>query len=159
MWSTIAQLRLNILAITVDVLSDANVTTFIGESAKCIKTDLGKIIDFDLVPDTDTASTFINLLSQYKTCELCLVNVHGAKRNIEEISDRIYWENRYNKLIGQIKDGEIALELDDGTSISGETQFTFSDTSRSGINPAFGEGDYGEFENDDDLAEDRPLDE
>lgn len=169
-FSTIAQFRLNVPKIIIDDYIDSNVTLQIAEADKRVKQDLNRLIDFDLIPaigSSPDTPDFINLLSQYKTAELVLKSVFGAKREVTEVSDIQYWQRQYSNpmpppgeefgLLEKIKLGMIVLELSDGTDVkSGPQRFTRD--SRPNIKPALGVDEFGEFKNNDDLEEERPQD-
>ena len=149
MYSTVAQLRANIKGATETNISDASVTDRITNADNVVESDLSAIIDFTLIV---TTPKFINLLSQYKTCELCLVYLHGAKREALTVSDVDYWMKKYDALLKKVLDGEVVLEDDGGISISGgATTYT---NPKEGIIPALGMGEYGEHESYDDMKDD-----
>lgn len=170
MFSTETQARNNFASIIEDDIDPAVINDRIEQADNQVKIDLASIIDFSLVPDTTPPSSnlpdFINKLSQYKTMELLYVKLFGAKRLVQEQSDRIYWQKMYSNpdpaigetegLLERVKSFEIPLELVDGTSISGTTS-NFSNIARDGVEPAFGVDKYGEFLTDDELLEDRPV--
>ena len=156
-YSTIAELRANTLKITTSVLDDTAVTGRIGLADKRVETDLGNIIDFSLVPSigsTPDTPDYINLLSQYKTAEYCLVTAYGAKRETKD-TDVEYWQECYNKLLESILAGSVSLELSDGTGI-GKGTATFSRDSRDGVEPEFGTSKWGKFQTNSDLQNERP---
>ena len=145
-YSTITELRNNIVKLTVTEMADAQVTPRIAEADKCVKTDLGRVVDFTLVTDTPTGCPVpINQLSQYKTCELSLVFKYSAKRMDMEQTDYMYWQKAYNDLLARILAGEVTV----GTPAT--TTDTFEQDHRKGIEPALGQGMDGEWVDDDDL--------
>ena len=157
-YSTIAELRAKLKIITTTIQLDAQVTATIAEADLEIKTDLAGVIDFSLVPAASSSvlfPIFLNQLSKYKTCELCLVYSYSAKRETTQVDDISYWKDKYDKLIQAIKDGLIPLELTDGTSIAGDIGGTKTYTDpRSTTKPYFGTDDYGEYQTDDEKEDD-----
>lgn len=148
-YSTIAQLRANIKGATTTNIDDATVTDRIANADDEIEAALSSVIDFTLIV---TTPVFLNMLSQWKTCELCLAYLHGAKREAMTVSDVDYWMKKYNDLIAKILNGEIPLEDAGGISISsGAGGYT---NPKDGIIPGLGMGEYGEHISNDDLKDD-----
>lgn len=156
MYSTIDELRANgsnfSLAHSPDLI-DVIVTERIIEADKIVESDLSKIIDFSLIVVTPN---FINLLSQYKTCEKCLIWLYSRKRKGEGNDDIQYWIDQYNILKNQILEGEIELVDGGGIAIGAGTQ-TFTNDAKPGIEPALGLDEYGGFKNKEDLLDERPI--
>ena len=154
-YSTEAELRANISLATTDNISQAVVLDRLDEADTEIKTDLSLIVDFDSIVATPT---FINKLAQFKTCELCLIYMFGSKRKADDITDVDYWVNKYNKLLAQVVNGEIALEdgSDPAVGIS-KGQQSFTNSARDDIEPALGSGKWGDFKNLTELERDRPV--
>ena len=155
-YSTVAELRGNgnVFGIVHSIdLTDIIITARIIEADKIVEADLSKIIDFSLIVITPT---FINLLSQFKTCEKCLIWLYSRKRTGEEDDDIQYWIDQYKILLDKILEGEIELIDGGGIAIGGSTQ-TFSNDAKPNIEPAFGLGEYGGFLNKDDLENIRPI--
>lgn len=142
-YSTITQLRNNIRLITASVMSDTEVTTRIEMADDILETDLSKLVDFSLLPSP--VPDYINLLSQYKTCELSLAYAYSAKRLKDSFSDIEYWRDMYKILLDKILAGEIDL------GVAGLGTLEFDNTHRVDIRPALGHGEYGEFANDDSI--------
>jgi len=155
-YSTEAQCRANLdkAQKTADA-PQAMILDRIANADKQIQVDLARYIDFDLVPDDAVSCNFINMLSQFKTCELVLVRMFGAQRNIEEVDDITYWQKEYDALLQQVIDGIIPAELNDGTAIGTGGQ-TFVNRAKTGIAPALGVGKYGGNVSDETLADARP---
>lgn len=145
-YSTSTQLRANVPRLNTTVLPDADADLRIDEADKQIRSDLNNIIDFTLVTDTPGGCpVYINKLSQYKTAELSLVRAFSSKRMDVQITDWEYWQTQYKELLNKILNGEINVSaVSDGTD-------TFQNRSRSGIEPALGQGEYSEYVNNDDL--------
>lgn len=154
-YSTEVEFRANVSIGTVANISVASVASRIAQADLKIQTDLGQIIDFSAIVITPT---FINILAQYKTAELCLVYMYGKKRKVEENSDIDYWMNCYNMLLEAVIAGEVPLE--DGSTpaigIAGGQQ-TFSNTAKDNIEPALGDAKWGDFETKADKALNRPT--
>ena len=158
-YSSVAQLRANQVSLDSDTIDDTAVDTRIVEADKKIRSDLKKVIDFSLITVDYTDSNFpefLNILSQYKTAELSIVYAYGAKRSIEEETDRQYWAREYNDLKGEILNDETVLELTDGTSLAGGTQ-TYTRGATENIEPALGTGKWGAFQTDEELEQERPA--
>ena len=130
-------------------MADAGVELIIDQADNIIESDLSKVIDFDEVTALDDLTTpnYINLLSQYKTAERCLVSKFGAKRLVEEQSDRQYWETEYNDLIEDIIDGTVDI-ADEALGTS-----SFQNNVRNDVKPALGQGEQGGFIDEDDLED------
>jgi hypothetical protein len=156
-YSTIAELRANIKTITVARYGDADVTARIAQADKRIESNLSRVINFSLL-DGNNTPYYINLLSQYKTAELCLVFLYGAKRSIEEVSDIQYWQNEYTTLLDRVIGGEIDIVDSSGDSIAVGTD-VFENVAKPDIEPAMGQGEYGEFLTIEELQDERPIDE
>lgn len=154
-YSTVDQLRNNEKELLRDPpITDAIVTQRIEMSDNIVKIDLGNVINFTGMPeivDVPATPNYINLCSQYKTVEMCLVYFYSAKRDIDEVSDIQYWQKLYNDLVQQIKDGLIELG-DFGTGVQ-----TFSNRAKPEVEPALGTDKYGEFEDLEDLQSERPI--
>jgi hypothetical protein len=159
MYSSIAQLRMNLtqVVVTAPNCDDATVTDRINHADDDIGMDLGKYVNFSLIPSaySDTNfPTWLNHLSQYKTCEHMLAKLYGAKRTVDQVTDIQYWTKQYDDLLLKIKTNRVEAVLPDGTNVS-KGQFT-TQIGRTGISPVLGSGPYGEFESEDGLAKDRP---
>jgi hypothetical protein len=149
--SSVTQLRDNVPRITSAVLADAAVESRIDEADKLVEQKLSLIVDFTLVTVADGLTTpeFINLLSQYKTAELCCVSAWGAKRKVEEQSDRQYWAGMYTELLTEVQNNEIDIsDVAAGTN-------TFQNNVREDVPPALGMGEQGGFIDEDDLEDQR----
>lgn len=147
-YSNITQLRFNVPRITVTVMGDVAVTDRIDIADDKVEVDLGNLVDFTLVVDTPAGCPdYINKLSQYKTAEKCLVARFSAKRMAEEITDWQYWQSEYNILLEKILSGMIDLGA---VALAGAT---YSKRFREDIEPALGQGERGEWANDDDIED------
>jgi hypothetical protein len=147
-YSTIADIReLSSLfqqTATNSKLTDAIVTGRITMADMIVDNDMGGYIT---IPITGTVPTAIQLLSRYKTAELCLVYLYAQKREEGNGNTDIkYWQKMYADFL------TIARDNVDSTGIG-----TFSMHSRKGILPAMGGGQYGEFLTEEDLAIIRPV--
>lgn len=155
-YSIEAEFRANVSPGTVANISQANVLLRITQADLKIQTDLSQIIDFTAIVVTPT---FLNVLSQYKVAELCLVYMYGRKRKVDEVSDIDYWIYEYKNLLKKIIGGEVLLEDGSSPAVSiSKGKQTFTNTAKSGIEPAMGSGDWGEFKTKDDLLDERPTD-
>jgi hypothetical protein len=110
------------------------------------------IVDEDMsgyatTPITGTVPSGVKLLSRYKTAELCLAYLYSQKREEGKGNTDIeYWSKMYDDLLPKVQKNV------DETGIN-----TFSVHSRKDILPAMGEGQYGEFLDETDLADLRPV--
>ena len=144
-YSSVAQFRSNIPRIPIGTMADAAVEDRIDFADDQVEVDLSKVVDFTLVTDTPAGCpTFINKLSQYKTAEMCCVSKFGAKRMVEEQSDRQYWERMYNDLLKAIMASEI--DLDD----VGFAGMDYTNDVKNDVQPALGMGEEGEYVNETD---------
>ena len=162
MFSSIDQLRTNLSQVDITRMIDSVVTDRIQHADDDIVMDLSKYVNFNnatvsagYVDKTTTPlfPIFLNHLSQYKTCEHCLVKLYGTKRTVDQISDIQFWCDEYDKLIQRVKTNQTPIALTNGTPIGFGT-FRIS-TNKKGVLPALGEGKYGQFESDADIARDR----
>ena len=150
-YSSAAQLLVNVPRLTIVVMPVVDVELIIDQADNIIESDLSKVIDFDEVTAADATTTpnYINLLSQYKTAERCLVSKYGAKRQVEEQSDRQYWEQEYDDLLNKILDGTLDISDESLGSPS------FENNVRDDVEPALGMGEQGGFIDEDDLETQR----
>lgn len=126
-------------------------TERIALADKMVQVDAGKYVDFSLVPD-DATTPVINLLSQYKAAEMALRRITGIKRRTQENDDIAEWESYYNKLLDQLKKGDLNAELEDGTNV-GSSVGRFENTARPDIKPNQGYDKYGEWLDNDDMED------
>ena len=120
-------------------MADLRVTDKIAQAEDIIKSDLSGVLDFDLIDAAVTVPDYIRMLSQYKTAEMCLVSTFGAKRMIEEQSDRQYWERMYKNLKENVLAGNVPL------GAFGLAGGAFQNNVRENITPALGTGEFGGF--------------
>ena len=139
----------------------AALTTFFEDRAteadKELKVDCSLYLDFTKINTTDGSPTtpdFVNLLAQYKTAELSLARLAGAKRKIKEQNDIDYYIEKYDKLKDKIKDNAIDLVDVDGTDVSkSKGIFEKPERTKKGVLPRFGYNTFGRFADDDRLKE------
>ena len=129
-------------------MADADVTDRIDFADDQVEVDLSKVIDFTLVTDTPAGCPkYINKMSQYKTAVMCCVSKWGAKRRVDEQSDRQYWERMYKELLQAILDGTIDIADEDfGGAV-------FTNDVKNDVQPALGMGEDAEYVNNDDLED------
>jgi len=152
MYSTVAQVRKNSPKIDVSALTDLDVTAFITEADAQIVADFVEWISFTSVPELSTDTNFpkvVNILSQYQAAILCLVNLFGAKREAEEVSDIQRFEGIIDGWRQRFREGFV-LQLPDGTSLAAGTA-EYTQSSRKGIRPALGSDELGEYETEEEL--------
>ena len=137
-YSSADQLRENVPLITVAVMADAAVVLIMDKTDDIVENDVGMMIDFDLVTAADelTTPSVVNLLSQYKTAERCLVAKYSARRMDVEQTDYVYWQYQYDQLVAKVIAGEVDLG-----AFAGTTDFT---NKKADVRPALGMGENGE---------------
>lgn len=158
-YSTKEQLDENLEKIT-SKLTDADKEDRIDQADKFIKAKLSKLVDFDVIDALAAVPDWLNCLSQYKSCELSIAKVYGAKRAAADVSDLKYWADLFMELLGECQNGEI----DFGTAATGNNTFTWD--GRRHVRPMFGSGttpkenedNYGEYVDLEDLQDDREYD-
>lgn len=153
-YTTVADVRANekILQITDDNspdLTNTVVTDRIARADQIVEMDLSKMVTFPLAGSTPV---YVELLSNYKSTELCLVWLYTRKRKGTEEDDVEYWRQKYNDLLEKILNGEVDLGSD---AVAGGT---FEWTAREGVKPALGTGKWGDFQDLEELQEERPID-
>jgi hypothetical protein len=147
-YSTVAEIRA-LSAMFQETATNSKLTTPIITD-RITMADL--IVDADMdgyatVPITGTVPSAVNLLSRYKSAELCLVYLYSQTRTEGRGNTDIeYWQKMYAEFL------PIAQKNVDSTGIN-----TFSTHSRKDILPAMGGGQYGEFLTEEDLADLRPV--
>lgn len=130
-------------------ISSDDMKQAIDDAGKVARVDLSTQIDFttvnqiDGVPPTPDA---INLLTLYKTCEFCLVIIHGAQRSVETITDVMYWMKKYKELLEAINEGSVKVTDANGESPdNGVSSFTNTKPLGGNDSPVFGDTKYGTF--------------
>lgn len=114
MLSTLVELRKNLKFVETSI-ADAELTINITDADKIVYDDLSKTVDWDDIEGLSYTPRVINRLSQYQSCMITIVRnwleddtVIGdgpeAKNNGYD-----YWERMYDKLLNQIKAGDIAI--------------------------------------------------
>ena len=160
-YSTAAQVKANNNKIQLELTLDSQIEDRIDQGDKFIKSKLAKMVDFDTIDALAAVPNWLNCLSQYMAMDLCLSRVYGAKRDADEVSDIVYWQDKFNELLQECLDGEV----DFGTAATGADTFTWD--ARRHVKPAFGPGtppdaynedNYGEYEDLEDLQADREYD-
>ena len=136
-YSTIPEFRSNVGRIPIAVMADVEVTDKIAQAEDIIKSDLSGVIDFVVVDAAVTVPNYIRMLSQYKVAEMCIVSTFGAKRMVEDQSDRQYWERMYKELKKSVLAGNVPL------GAFGLAGGTFQNNVREKITPALGTGEFG----------------
>ena len=64
----------------------------------------------DILDVSEYSRNTVNLLSQYKTCELSLVHLYPNKQGSEDReADILYWIKLFNELLKNIQEGKIIL--------------------------------------------------
>lgn len=158
-YSTAAQVKANNNQIERKLTLDSQIEDRIDQGDKYIKSKLANLVDFTIIDALATVPDWLNCLSQYMAMDLCLSRVYGAKRDAADVSDIVYWQDKFNELLKECQDGDI----DFGTAV---VSSTFTWDARRQVKPAFGPGyepdedmdDYGEYKNLEDLQDDREYD-
>ena len=159
-YSTAAQDKANNNKIQLELTIDSQIEDRIDQGDKFIKSKLSNLVDFTVIGAMATVPDWLNCLSQYIAMDLCLSRVYGAKRDAAQVSDIVYWQDKFNELLMECQNGEI----DFGTAASGNSTFTWD--SRRHVKPMFGpaynpeeqSSDNGEYKNLEDLQDDREYD-
>ena len=150
-YSTAAQVKANNNKIQLELTVDAQIEDRIDQGDKFIKTKLANMVDFTVIDAMATVPDWLNCLSQYMAMDLCLSRVYGAKRDAAQVSDIVYWQDKFKELLEECFNGEIDFGDAAVTSL-----FTWD--SRRHVAPALGLGDYGEYKELEDLQDDREYD-
>lgn len=146
-YSTITQLRENVLRIEAGSFDDNAVIRRIAQADAMLEVDLSNMVDFTDMPIVPNTPDYINKLSQYKTAELCLVALFSAKRMVLEPSDWEYWKKLYDDLLNKILSGDIKI------ASLGTSEFGTSNFPKNTIEPALGQNKRGEFADNDTIEE------
>jgi hypothetical protein len=133
-------------------LTDTVIDQRIAQADEIIKVDLSNSLDFDVIDAAATVPSFVNLLSEYKSCELVLFYLNGVNRGDSLPGDIEYFMKMYNSLVNDIKDGKTDTG-DYGTSVS-----VYEYNYKNDVRPPLGTDKYGEFETENDMESYRPLD-
>ena len=152
-YSTADQLDANLEKITIK-LTLIQKNDRIDQADKFIHSKLAKLVDFAIIDALADVPDWLNCLSQYKAAELAIAKVYGAKRDIAEISDLKYWADLFMELLKECLDGDI----DFGDAVVGSGIKDFQWDARRHVKPALGTGEYGEYENLEDLQDEREYD-
>lgn len=154
-FSTVTELKNNVKMIENTFTGAGEADTFATErialADKIVLVDCAKYIDFSIVPDDETTPV-VNLLSQYKAACMSLHRITGLNRRTQQNDDIEDWCGMYDELLEKLKNGDLEVELSDGTNASKGTA-TFTNPARPGIRPSQGYDKYGEWINNDDLYE------
>jgi hypothetical protein len=95
------------IRLTADI-SDAVIEGRITLADKMVVSDLSRIYT-EAELDAMTSTT-LNLLSLYKSAELTLVKLFGAKRQADEVSDIQYWQTKYDRLLADVLSRKVLLD-------------------------------------------------
>lgn len=151
-YSTIKEVRSNenILetASSPDLTNDV-IWNRIIRADRIVRIDLSNVAVFTF-DDEDTPET-INMLSNYKATELCLVWLYTRKRQGLDQDDIEYWHNMYEALLEKALSGEADL----GVAASGTG--LFENSAREDVEPALGTAKWGEFQPLSELQDERPT--
>lgn len=159
-YSTAAQVKNNNGQIERKLTLDSQIEDRIDQGDKFIRTKLSHMVDFDVIDAMATVPDWLNCLSQYMAMDLCLSFIYGAKRDANQVSDIVYWQDKFNELLTECQNGDI----DFGTGSTGTDTFTWD--ARRHVKPMLGPAktptesgnDYGEYIDLDDLQDDREYD-
>ena len=95
------------IRLTADI-SDAIINGRIVLADKIVVSDLSRLYT-EAELDAMTSTT-LNLLSLYKSAELTLVKLFGAKRQADEVSDIQYWQTKYDRLLAAVLIRKVLLD-------------------------------------------------
>jgi len=115
MYCTADQVRAANDKLTIEDISDSTIEDRIGEADKTIKVDLSGKYTSTVLDALDSSNKVVNLLSVWKSVELCLARLFGAARQVDQISDIDYWRKKYDALLQKILQDEIVLTSTSGT--------------------------------------------
>lgn len=119
----------------------ADITQRITMADNIVNSDLSGLYNIPNLLTISPVPNIVNLLSQYKTCELLLVYKHTQNRQ-GSTSDIEYWQKLYNDLLNKILTGNLKILKSDGSIL--DTGITIDGISSVPENPQFGFGDlYG----------------
>jgi hypothetical protein len=154
-FSTVDQARYNLGQVLEDLTRDSMmdptvkiqqiIENRIGEADKEVKALLSPYIPpeilitwVDILDVNAYSRDTVNLLSQYKTCELSLVHLYPNKQGGEDRKvDILYWQRLFNTLLEMIKTGSIIMYYpEDAVNVVTPSISTKEQTT-------FGEADYG----------------
>lgn len=160
-YSTAAQVKANNNKIELELTLDSQIEDRIDQGDKYIKSKLANLVDFTIIDALVTVPNWLNCLSQYMAMDLCLSRVYGAKRDAAEVSDIVYWQDKFDELLKEC----LAGEIDFGTAATGTSTFEWD--ARRHVRPMLGTGttpdaykedNYGEYVELEDLQDDREYD-
>jgi len=129
-------------------MSDSDIENRIAEADDTIYVDLSSLFTEAELAALGSSNKALNLLSTWKSVELCLSRLFGAARQADQVSDVDYWRKKYDGLIGRILSGEITLTETSGVGPTGKPVLT-SSSYRKKIFPTKGVADFEEGDVDD----------
>jgi hypothetical protein len=134
-------------------LDPLTITTLTEQADRLIYSRVAGTINFwtaagyavhNYIPD------YLNQLSLYKTAEYCLLYLYGQNRK-QDSPDIAIYVKKFEDLLEEVRAGCVDLEVYD----SGIVGLQSSDFARGNVPPALGMGRYGNFINDEQLANER----
>lgn len=96
-----------------DEVSDPKIVSAIIDAEIEIKVDLSGYISESDLDNAGANSLLLKKLCIYKSVELLLVEHYGNYRQGDRPSDIVYYQDRYNKWIESILNGDIKITLGD----------------------------------------------
>jgi len=148
-FSTAAEVRAcnDKLAREADV-SDTVIEDRIAEADDTIYVDLSGIATEAELTALGATNKVLNLLSTWKSVELCLARLFGDARQADQVSDVSYWKAKYNDLLNRVISGDISLSA---TTSPVATPVITSSTYRKKLFPTKGIADFDEGSIDDEF--------
>ncbi len=120
-------------------IDDTVVENRITEADSTIIVDLSGVASETELLALGAANKVLNLLSTWKSVELCLVRLFGDARQADQVSDVTYWRAKYNDLVKRLISGDISLST---TTSPVSVPIATSSTHRKKLFPTKGIADF-----------------
>jgi hypothetical protein len=109
-FSDVDWVRRDLPSVSSDDRSDAEVRDDIEDGDREVMDDLNNYVD---LAEIETVPEAMKRLSHYKACELVLLRVINDAAVVDEENNLVaYWAKKYDKLLKDVRSGEVRL-LDD----------------------------------------------
>ena len=110
-YSDITAFNENLIVLKQANLTDPQKQAIIDQADLIIESDLTPVISVTDLRALSPVPDEVNLLSQYKTCDLALTKRFGANRgNTEENTDVSRWNKLYDILLHRILNGMVVIQ-------------------------------------------------
>lgn len=90
-------------------ISDVVIEDRICEADNTIIVDLSPLYSETEITTLGQTNKTLNLLSTWKSVELCLARLFGAARQVDQVSDIDYWRKKYETLLDKVLSGEVQI--------------------------------------------------